>query len=268
MMGRLAGRNAIVTGSANGIGRAIAERFAAEGANVLVADIDGTAAQTAVDAITAAGGSAQASGTDVASAVDVEAMFARAADAFGPVDVLVCNAALTATERHFLEADDDWWQQIIAVNLSGVFNCCRVAARLMAARGSGAIINMSSGGGSRAHRGNAAYDAAKGGIEAFTRALALDLGPYGVRVNSLAPGSIDTKGMDPAVKAERGETVPLRRMGEPADLAGPALFLASDDAAYVSGHLLVADGGLLAQQRSPQVDIFPLSRFPNLPGRA
>jgi NADP-dependent 3-hydroxy acid dehydrogenase YdfG len=186
----------------------------------------------------------------------------RAVERYGTLDILVNNASLTRTERHFLEADTEWWERIIAVNLSSSFHCSRPAAQIMARKGSGVIINMSSGGASRAHRGNAAYDAAKGGIEALTRAMALDLGPYGVRVNALVPGSIDSRGMDAEVKASRGETIPLGRVGEPEELAGPAVFLASDDARYITGHLLVVDGGLLAQQRSPQVDIFPLSRYP------
>jgi 3-oxoacyl-[acyl-carrier protein] reductase len=136
----------------------------------------------------------------------------------------------------------------------------------MARRHKGVIINMSSGGASHAHRGMAAYDASKGGIEALTRAMALDLAPYGIRVNALVPGAIDTQGMDQEVKRERGKTVPLGRMGEAEELAGPAVFLASDDASYITGHILRVDGGLLSQQRSPQVDIFPLSRFPKLEG--
>ncbi len=134
----------------------------------------------------------------------------------------------------------------------------------MARRQQGVIINMSSGGASHAHRGMAAYDAAKGGVEALTRAMALDLAPYGIRVNALIPGSIDTQGMSSEIKRERGNTVPLGRVGEPDELAGPALFLASDDASYITGHLIAVDGGLLSQQRPPQVDIFPLSRFPKL----
>jgi NAD(P)-dependent dehydrogenase (short-subunit alcohol dehydrogenase family) len=134
----------------------------------------------------------------------------------------------------------------------------------MARRRQGSIINMSSGGASRAHRGNAAYDAAKGGVEAFTRALALDLGPYGVRVNALVPGSINSKNLDEATLRERGKIMPLGRVGDVAEMAGPAVFLASDDASYITGHLLVVDGGLLAQQRSAPVDIFPLTRFPQL----
>ena len=134
----------------------------------------------------------------------------------------------------------------------------------MARQRHGSIINMSSGGASRAHRGNAAYDAAKGGVEALTRALALDLGLYGVRVNALVPGSINSKGMDDDTLRERGMAMPLGRVGDVAEIAGPAVFLASDDASYVTGHVLVVDGGLLAQQRSAQVNIFPLSLFPRL----
>src|SRR5438093_10952962 len=134
----------------------------------------------------------------------------------------------------------------------------------MARKRAGAIINLSSGGATRAHRGNASYDAAKGGIEALTRAMALDLAPYGIRVNALVPGSIDSHGLSPEMKRERGATIPLGRMGEPEELAGPAAFLASEDASYITGHIIAVDGGLLSQQRSPQVDIFPFSRFPRL----
>ena len=115
-----------------------------------------------------------------------------------------------------------------------------------------------------AHRGMVAYDASKGGVEAMTRALALDLAPYGIRVNALAPGTIDVFGLDEEAARNRGEVVPLGRMGTPEDMAGPAVFLASDDARYVTGVAISVDGGLIAQQRSPQVDIFPLSRYPRV----
>jgi len=123
---------------------------------------------------------------------------------------------------------------------------------------------MSSGGARRAHRGITAYDAAKGGIEALTRAMALDLAPYGIRVNTLVPGSIDTARLDAETKRARGENIPLGRVGEPEEMAGPALFLASDDARYITGHCIYVDGGMLAQQRSATVDIFPLSSFPKV----
>jgi NAD(P)-dependent dehydrogenase (short-subunit alcohol dehydrogenase family) len=264
MSGTLDGKVAIVTGAANGIGRAIAERYGAEGALVVVNDIGMEGAERVAQAIQAAGGTALAVAADVSDAAQVDALFEATLARFGTIDVLLNNAGLTNTERHFLDADADWWNRIIAVNLSSMFLCGQRAAQIMARKGSGAIINMSSGGATRAHRGNAAYDAAKGGVEALTRAMALDLGPYGVRVNGLVPGSIDSKGMAPEIKRARGETMPLGRVGEAAELAGPAVFLASDDARYISGHMLVVDGGLLAQQRSAQVDIFPLSRFPKI----
>ena len=264
MSQQLAGKVAIVTGAAHGIGRAIAERFAAEGARVIVNDVDADAAEAVAEAIRAANGSVQPVEADVSEQSRVDALFEATLGHFGTVDVLVNNASLTNTERHFLEADEGWWERIIAVNLSSAFRCGWRAAQIMARNRRGVVINLSSGGASRAHRGNAAYDAAKGGVEALTRAMALDLAPYGVRVNALVPGSIDSKGMDPETKRARGETIPLGRVGEVEELAGPAVFLASDDARYITGHLLVVDGGLLVQQRSPQVDIFPLGRFPKL----
>jgi 3-oxoacyl-[acyl-carrier protein] reductase len=260
----LRGKVTIVTGAAHGIGKAIAERFGQEGAHVVVNDVDLAAAETVAQAIRAAGGSALAAMADVSDKLQVDRLFDMTVERFGTVDVLVNNASLTNTQRHFLEADSDWWDRIIAVNLSSAFLCGRRAAQIMARKRAGAIINMSSGGASRAHRGNAAYDAAKGGVEALTRAMALDLGPYGVRVNALVPGSIDSKGMDQEIKRTRGEIIPLGRVGEADELAGPAVFLASDDARYITGHLLVVDGGLLAQQRSATVDIFPLSMFPTI----
>jgi NAD(P)-dependent dehydrogenase (short-subunit alcohol dehydrogenase family) len=264
MTQQLTNKVAIVTGAAHGIGRALAERFGAEGAHVVVTDIDAAATEAVVQAIKEAGGSALAIVADVSDEAQVDMLFDATLERFSTIDILVNNASLTNTERHFLEADADWWNRIIAVNLSSAFLCGRRAAQIMARKRAGAIINMSSGGASRAHRGNAAYDAAKGGIEALTRAMALDLGPYGVRVNALVPGSIDTKGMSVEVKRARGQIIPLGRVGEVDELAGPAVFLASDDARYITGHLLVVDGGLLVQQRSATVDIFPLSRFPKL----
>lgn len=254
----------VVTGAGNGIGKAIALRFGSAGATLVVNDINEDAANIVARQIVASGGSAIAHAADVSDEKQVDAMFDRAIEIFGAVDVLVNNASLTNAERHFLEADSAWWQRVIAVNLTSAFLCGLRAAKVMAREKSGVIINVSSGGASRAHRGNAAYDAAKGGIESLTRAMALDLGPYGVRVNAIVPGSVDTKGMSVEVKRTRGETMPLGRVGEPDEMAGPVLFLASDDASYMTGHLLVIDGGLLSQQRSPQVDIFPLSKFPKL----
>jgi 3-oxoacyl-[acyl-carrier protein] reductase len=264
MTNRLDGKVAIVTGAAHGIGRAIAERYGAEGATVVVSDVNSGGAEAVAKGITDGGGTAVAIVTDVSDATAVDRLFDETLQRFGTVDVLVNNAGLTDTERHFLEGDEEWWDKIHAVNLKGSFLCGLRAAKHMAQRGEGVIINVSSGGATRAHRGNAAYDATKGGIEALTRAMAVDLAPYGVRVNGLIPGSIDSKGMPPEVKRERGQAIPMGRVGDPADMTGAAVFLASDDAGYVTGQLVAVDGGILAAMRSPVADIFPPSRFPKL----
>ncbi len=263
---RFSNKVVIVTGAAHGIGRAIALRFGSEGAQVIVNDVNSAGVEAVVREITANGGMALAGVADVSKKSEVDALFDAVLARFGTVDVLVNNAGLINVERHFLEGDEEWWDSVLSVNLKSVFLCSLRAAHVMARKHRGVIINMSSGGATHSHRGMAAYDASKGGIEALTRAMALDLAPYGIRVNALIPGSIDTQGMQPEVKRERGQTVPLGRVGEPEEMAGPAAFLASDDASYITGHTFAVDGGLLAQQRSPQVDIFPLSRFPKLEG--
>ncbi|MDH3680830.1 MAG: SDR family oxidoreductase, partial [Acidimicrobiia bacterium] len=201
---------------------------------------------------------------DVSDSGSVATMFEAIMDAHGRIDVVVNNAGLVGPMLHFFEADEAWWRRIIDVNLTGHFLVSHPAARIMAKQGGGCIINMSSGGATRAHRAFTAYDATKGGIEALTRAMALDLGPYGIRVNALMPGSIDTSGLDLEQRTLRGENVPLGRIGIPIDMTGAALFLASDDAAYITGDVLRVDGGMLAQQRSATVDIMPPSNFPSV----
>ncbi len=254
----------IVTGAAKGIGRAIVKRFAAEGARVVINDVNATGAESVAQEIITDGGSAITCVADVSNKTQVEVMFETTLKTFGSVDVLVNNAAIVQPMLHFLEADESWWRRIIEVNLTGVFLCSQRAAQIMVQQGSGVIINMSSGGATQAHRGFTAYDASKGGIEALTRAMALDLGPYNIRVNALVPGSIDTSGLDETTRQARGENIPLGHIGEAEEMAGPALFLASDDARYITGHRIVVDGGMLAQQRSASVDIFPLNNFPKV----
>jgi len=252
---RFLGKTVLVTGAGHGIGRAVAERFAAEGARVIANDVNTARADEVARAI---GGEAIAA--DVSQKSQVDAMFDRA----GNVDVLVNNAGNIYATRHFLEADEAWWDQVLGVNLKGAFLCSLRAAQSMARRRSGVIISMSSGGATRAHRGNVAYDASKGGIEAMTRAMALDLAPYGVRVNAIVPGLIRTYDISEEDAAERGKVVPLGWLGSPEEVAGPAVFLATDDARYMTGECLVVDGGVLVQQRSTPVDTFPLNRFPKL----
>src|SRR5919107_4926753 len=264
MANRLNGKVAIVTGAAYGIGRAIAERYGAEGAKVVVCDVDAAGGEAVAKGVSDGGGTAVAIVADVSDKAAVDRLFDETLERCGTVDVLVNNAGLTNPERHFLDGDEAWWDRIHAVNLKGSFLCGLRAAKEMAQRGEGVIINVSSGGATRAHRGNAAYDATKGGIEALTRAMAVDLAPYGVRVNGLIPGSIDARGMDAEKKAERGKAIPMGRMGDPEDMTGAAVFLASDDAAYVTGQMVAVDGGILAAMRSPAADIFGQDKFPKL----
>ena len=259
---RFTGKVVLVTGAGGGIGQAVAVRFAAEGANVAVNDIRAEAVQAVVEQINAAGGHALAAVADVSDKAQVDAMFTRIEATLGYVDVLYNNAGLIDTTRHFLDGDQAWWNRIVSVNLGSVFLCSHRAAGVMARRRKGVIISTSSGGGTRAHRGNVAYDATKGGIEAMTRAMALDLAPYGIRVNGVVPGFINTYGLSEDQLREREKTVPLGRYGVPEDMTGAALFLASDDAAYITGQFISVDGGVLVQQRSANVDTFPTSGFP------
>ncbi len=261
---RLEGKVTVVTGAAQGIGEAIALRYGREGARVVAADINTDGVEATANAINAAGGEAIAITVDVAQEASVEAMFAATMEKYGRVDVLVNNAGLISPMKHFLTADKAWWDRIIGVNLTGTFLCCKSAAHIMAKQGNGSIINLSSGGATKAHRAFVAYDATKGGIEAMTRALALDLGPYNIRINSLVPGSIDTHNLDLEQRILRGTNVPMGRIGEPDDMTGAAVFLASDDSLYVTGQRTVVDGGMLAQQRSATVDIMPPSDFPQI----
>ena len=184
--GRLAGRVALVTGGGRGLGLAVAERFGREGARVAIAELDGDRAREAAAALGEGGLGIQC---DVARADDVERAFDACLERFGRLDILVNNAAVVGPAvKHFLEIDEPTWDLVLDANLKGHFLCTARAARHMVEQGAGVIINTSSGGASRAHRGMVAYDAAKGGVEAFTRAVALDLAPYGVRCVCIVPG--------------------------------------------------------------------------------
>lgn len=264
MSNSLTGKITIVTGAGRGIGQAIAERFASSGAEVIVNDINRDAVDEVVSSIKDRGGAALGIVADVSDSEQVKDMVDTVMEKHAGIDVLVNNAALTGPMRHFFEADETWWRRIIDVNLTGHFLVSHPVARIMAKAGGGSIINMSSGGATNAHRSFTAYDATKGGIEALTRAMALDLGPYAIRVNALMPGSIDTSDLPIEQRILRGENVPLGRIGEPFDMTGAALFLASEDAAYITGDIIKVDGGMTAQQRSATVDIKPPSEFPKL----
>jgi meso-butanediol dehydrogenase / (S,S)-butanediol dehydrogenase / diacetyl reductase len=247
---RFQGRVAIITGSGSGLGRVLAHRFAAEGAAVVVADVVGQRAITVADEISEAGGKSLARTTDVTNAADVEAMVEATRETFGAVEILVNNAA-KATDTDFLDVSEEAWDEDVAIALKGSFLCSQAVLPDMTENRSGVILNISSVN-ALAYFGNEAYSAAKAGILSLTRSLAVRYGPLGVRVNAIAPGTLKTpaweqrRQKDPDVFERVARWYPLGRIGDPQDVAGAALFLASDEAAWISGVVLPVDGGLTA----------------------
>jgi meso-butanediol dehydrogenase / (S,S)-butanediol dehydrogenase / diacetyl reductase len=247
---RFQGSVALITGSGSGLGRVLAHRFAAEGAAVVVVDAVGQRARAVAREISEAGGTSLARTADVTDAADVEAMVEATRQAFGPLDVLVNNAA-KATDTDFLDLSGEAWDDDVAVTLKGAFLCSQAALVDMAENGSGVILNISSVN-AVAYFGNEAYSAAKAGILSLTRSLAVRYGPHGVRVNAIVPGTLKTPAWehrrreDPDVLERVAKWYPLGRVGDPEDVAGAALFLASDDAGWISGAVLPVDGGLTA----------------------
>ena len=240
------GRTAIVTGGANGIGREIALRLAAAGAAVLVADRDGAGAEAVAREIGAAGDRAAGRAVDVRDPAGCAALVEAAREAFGRLDILVTSAGI-ARSRPFLRTSLELWEETLAVNLTGTFLCCQAAAPSMVAAGGGRIITMASVSGERGGTGRAAYGASKGGVITLTRVMAVELARHNITVNAIAPGPVET----PLV-AEMHTTedraawlgsVPARRYGTPAEVAAAAVFLASEEAGYVTGHVLNVDGG-------------------------
>ncbi len=247
---RFQDRVTIITGSGSGLGRVLAHRFAAEGAAVVVADVVGQRASAVADEISESGGRSLALTTDVTKAADVEAMVGVVRDEFGPADILVNNAA-KATDADFLDLSEEAWDEDVAITLKGSFLCSQAVLADMTKNGSGVILNISSVN-ALAYYGNEAYSAAKAGILNLTRSLAVRYGPSGVRVNAIAPGTLKTPAWekrrkeDPDVFERVARWYPLGRIGEPEDVAGAVLFLASDAAAWISGAVLPVDGGLTA----------------------
>ena len=241
-----AGRVVVVTGAANGIGAACARLFAASGARVALWDIDEAAA-----AALAAGIDGRAFGCDVARHAEVEAAVRGTIAAFGRIDILINNAGIFRA-ADFLDITEDDWDAVLDVNLKGAFLVGQAVAREMVKTGGGAIVNMSSVNGVMAIPTIASYNASKGGINQLTRAMALSLADRGIRVNAVAPGTIATELAQKAVlvSAEAKERIigrtPLRRLGEPAEIASVCAFLASDAASYMTGEIVYVDGGRLA----------------------
>ncbi|MCC6177539.1 MAG: SDR family oxidoreductase [Chloroflexi bacterium] len=254
----LDGKVAIVTGGSRGIGAGIAKRFAKEGAKVAITARRVDQLQNTAREIEADGGKVLAIPGDAGRQPDVEAMFDTVLKTWGTVDILVNNAGWANPMMHILEMDLNHWETVIRTNLTSVYLHTHRAANIMVDRGTGgSIVNISSFAAARAHRYMAAYDATKGGMEAMTRTTALDLAPFGIRVNVVEPGAIHTEEFEilgDEARVRRGQTVPLGRVGYPEDCAGAVLFLVSDDASYITGQVIAVDGGMLAQLRSPQVD--------------
>ena len=258
-MNELAGKAAFVTGAASGIGKAVAIGFAAAAAGVAVCDIDAPGAAGTVEEIEAAGGRACAVCGDVASPNDVERMVAEAAETLGPIDILVNCAGLSAI-RPFLETSEAQWDRTICVNLKSVFLTCQAVLPGMRQRKSGRIINLSSQSGKRGAAWYADYCASKFAIIGLTQSLAQEFAQDGIRINAISPGFVETEMWDEAMwagyarkrKLQPGEVrqavvdkIPLGRMGRPEEVAKVALFLASDDSAYMTGQSINVTGGSL-----------------------
>lgn len=249
-MQRLLGKIAVVTGAGAGIGLATAELFAAEGAHVWLTDVDGVSAEAGAERINGRGLAASWMAVDVSRGQDVSALFRDVKAAHGRIDVLVNNAGLNVRSdfRHLSDAD---WVKIREVNLDGVIRIARDGFELLRASGQGSLVNIASIMGHRGLRQLAAYSATKGAVSALTRTLAVEYAPFGIRVNALAPGFIETALTARVLKVPQFskallEKIPLGRFGTGDDVARAALFFASSDSAYITGAEIAVDGGMAA----------------------
>jgi NAD(P)-dependent dehydrogenase (short-subunit alcohol dehydrogenase family) len=258
-MARLDGKVAVITGAGSGIGRVAASLFAAEGARVVVADVVADHADAAVAEIVEAGGSALAVTVDVSDEAQVAAMVAAAVGTYGGLHVLFNNAGIfPADDGGILDTPPETWQRVMEVNLKGVWLGCRAAVPAMLDSGGGSIVNVASfvalvG----AATAQMAYTASKGGVLAMTRELAVEYARKGIRANSICPGPIETPLLaellsDPERRQRRLVHIPIGRFGRPEEIARAALFLASDDASFVTGSALVVDGGITAAYVTPE----------------
>jgi NAD(P)-dependent dehydrogenase (short-subunit alcohol dehydrogenase family) len=248
-MGTLDNKIAIVTGAGQGIGQAIAERFAHEGASVTVADWNEARGRAVADGIVAAGGKALFIKCDVGNSADCDAAVAKTIKAFGGVDILVNNAAF-AIYKNIVDYTDDDLERVLAIDLKSLFYLARRSMPAMAKRGAGSIVNLASVHARTTSTGNAPYVAAKGGVVALTRVMALEGASMNIRANCILPGPIETPmlmenwGDLPGDQHPLVPRVPLRRLGKPDEIAKVALFLASDASSYMTGSDVLVDGGM------------------------
>ena len=248
---KLLGQVALVTGAASGIARAVAVRFAREGASVLVADGNVAGGRETVEQICSVGGRASFAELDVSQPSQVSRVVQTMLDNFGGLDVLFNGAGILAYGT-VAETELEMWEKIISINLTGTYLCCRAVLPHMIRQSKGAIINVASTTGSHdACARAAAYVSSKGGVTLLTRAMAIDHAEHGIRVNAICPGSTDTpmlrKAMTPEQLDAFAKTFPMGRLGRPEEIAGAAMFLASEDASFVTGSLLYVDGGQTAE---------------------
>ena len=247
---RLKGRVAIVTGSRRGIGRSIALAFAGAGADLVICDLimaDGALNKVAEE-IRQLGRHSLAIKVDISQKADVEEMVQRTVSQFGRIDILVNCAGIWTPGQTLLECSEDNWDKVVEVNLKGTYLCCQAVGNIMMRQKSGNIINLSSQVGLNPSLAGGSYSVSKAGIIMLSRQLALELADYNIRVNALAPGVVKTDfnrdyWKDPQAAKQLADSIPLGRMAEPDDIASPALFLASDDASYITGAVINIDGG-------------------------